>query len=207
MTPFHAARTLTQDIKALLRELTDVLSRPQGDRLRDDGDLSMPMVMAMLDYPQADLEAIESDVTAYLSAALAQVESINADEGESFWEDPAHDRSPFMLRISISAALPNVEGARSVLRRLRSLIKVKVQRMRSLTAAAQAAAAQALSWIGSIMGWLKSLSAQLWSMLANLLTPTQWKMSGKVGTGVLGLIDVGVEITFGDGQRPGAAKT
>lgn len=70
--------------------------------------------------------------------------------------------------------------------------------MRSLRASAQA-----MKWIRSVLQWLKGISAQLWSILINMLTPKERKISGKVGTGVLGLIDVGVEITFGDGNRPG----
>ncbi|PXV71955.1 hypothetical protein C8R14_1841, partial [Nitrosomonas eutropha] len=30
-----------------------------------------------------------------------------------------------------------------------------------------------------------------------VLTPKEWKLQGKVGTGILGLADVGIEITFG----------
>lgn len=50
------------------------------------------------------------------------------------------------------------------------------------------------SWLG---GWLKKISAQLFTLLQGLMTPKEWKLSGKVGSGLLGLAEVELEITFG----------
>jgi hypothetical protein len=44
---------------------------------------------------------------------------------------------------------------------------------------------------------LKRFLAKLWQIISGLLTPKEWKLQGKVGTGILGLADVGIEITFG----------
>lgn len=44
---------------------------------------------------------------------------------------------------------------------------------------------------------LKRLIAKVWQIICNLLTPKEWKLQGKIGTGILGLADVGIEITFG----------
>lgn len=52
-------------------------------------------------------------------------------------------------------------------------------------------------WVSSIGRWLKRVSAQLWNLLGHMLTPKEWKVSGSVGTGVLGLAEASIEVTFG----------
>lgn len=50
----------------------------------------------------------------------------------------------------------------------------------------------------SVLGrWIRGILARLWSLLSRLMTPTEWKLSGKIGSGPLGLADVAVEVTFG----------
>ena len=44
---------------------------------------------------------------------------------------------------------------------------------------------------------LKRFLSKIWQIISNLITPKEWKLQGKVGTGILGLADVGIEITFG----------
>lgn len=44
---------------------------------------------------------------------------------------------------------------------------------------------------------LKRFLAKIWQIISGLLTPKEWKLKGQVGTGILGLADVGIEITFG----------
>jgi hypothetical protein len=44
---------------------------------------------------------------------------------------------------------------------------------------------------------LKRFLSKIWQIISHMLTPKEWKLTGKVGTGVLGLADVGIEITFG----------
>ncbi|WP_298496979.1 hypothetical protein [uncultured Maritimibacter sp.] len=46
--------------------------------------------------------------------------------------------------------------------------------------------------------WILRISSALWAAIGHLLTPKEWKISGAVKEPVLGLFDVGVEITFGD---------
>jgi hypothetical protein len=48
-----------------------------------------------------------------------------------------------------------------------------------------------------LMPRLKRLLSKVWQIISGLLTPKEWKIQGKVGTGLLGLADVGIEITFG----------
>jgi hypothetical protein len=44
---------------------------------------------------------------------------------------------------------------------------------------------------------VKKFLAKLLSIISGLLTPKEWKLKGKAGTGLLGLADVEVEVTFG----------
>ena len=44
---------------------------------------------------------------------------------------------------------------------------------------------------------LKKYLSKLWQIICNLLTPKGWKIDGKVNAAVFGLIDVGVEVSFG----------
>lgn len=56
----------------------------------------------------------------------------------------------------------------------------------------------ALSKIKSyLLPFIKKFLSKLWSIISGLLTPKDWKIKGKVGTGLLGLADVEVEVTFG----------
>jgi cysteinyl-tRNA synthetase len=65
--------------------------------------------------------------------------------------------------------------------------------------------AQLLGWIQKVKDWIKkNLKPKLkkviqggWKILANLLKPTSWSLKGGLGTGVLGLANVEMEITFG----------
>lgn len=199
--PFQAARIAEAEIRALIASINDTLSYSSADPRRStrDDDLTMPGIMTMLDYPEVEIEALRIDVNSYLEGAAASMAAINVSDGEGFFEDDS-DRSPEIQRMHIMSAITDIEGAKAGMRRLKNRINVRVKGFYKLTGAAQAAAAKGIAWIGTIMSWLKNISSLLWSMLAKLTTPVEWKLSGKVGTGALGLLDVGVEITFTDGN-------
>jgi hypothetical protein len=56
----------------------------------------------------------------------------------------------------------------------------------------------ALSKIKSyLMPLLKKFLSKIWQIISNLLTPKEWKLKGEIGTGIFGLANVGIEITFG----------
>lgn len=52
-------------------------------------------------------------------------------------------------------------------------------------------------WVKSLLSWLRRIGRQIWQLLSSMMTPKEWKLSGKVGTGPFNLADVGIEITFG----------
>ncbi len=56
----------------------------------------------------------------------------------------------------------------------------------------------AKDWVRlSLMPRLKRILSRVWQIVANLITPKEWKVRGSVGTGLLGLGQVEIEITFG----------
>ena len=56
----------------------------------------------------------------------------------------------------------------------------------------------ALSKVKSILiPMMKSFISKLWTIITGLLTPKEWKLKGGLGTGLLGLANVELEITFG----------
>jgi hypothetical protein len=78
------------------------------------------------------------------------------------------------------------------------------------------AVAEALEWryaqagkaasprLAAIRARLKPVAAfvarvlrNLWQLLLKLMTPKEWKLSGKIGAAMFGLADVGIEVTFG----------
>jgi hypothetical protein len=59
--------------------------------------------------------------------------------------------------------------------------------------------AAALPLLGRIAAWLRD-------KLFRLLSPKEWKIGGKVGTGVFGLAEASLEITFGYDPPPSQSK-
>jgi hypothetical protein len=55
----------------------------------------------------------------------------------------------------------------------------------------------ALVRLRPLMPLLKKFLSKLWSVISHLLIPQEWKLSGKIGSTVLGLGEVKIEITFG----------
>jgi predicted alpha/beta hydrolase len=53
------------------------------------------------------------------------------------------------------------------------------------------------NWWNTIKQKIGSIASQVWSVVSHLMTVKQWKLTGSLGGGVLGLTGVAVEITFG----------
>ncbi|MEO6118615.1 MAG: hypothetical protein ABIP37_06050 [Methylotenera sp.] len=49
----------------------------------------------------------------------------------------------------------------------------------------------------NLLPFLKQLLSKIWQIISNLMTPKEWKISGEVSGNILGLANVGLEITFG----------
>ena len=71
------------------------------------------------------------------------------------------------------------------------------------TGSAVAAAATALlrrtgSWLRSVfIQTLSSALGKLWRLISRMMRPKEWKLGGKLNTGVFGMAETSIEITFG----------
>lgn len=82
--------------------------------------------------------------------------------------------------------------------RLENLVAIIEQKQAAQAGKVHQAITRLKGWIATLASWIKRISGQLWSLLCKLLTPKEWKLGGKIGTGPFGLADVTVEITFGN---------
>lgn len=192
--PRKEARIVTEELRAVWAAIDAVLMAPRSRSLHSE-EPTMADLMAMLDYSAEILIVLRNEIAGYIEDAIAQISILSKTEEELF--DAIEGKlSPRSLTASIAAAVADTEGAKEGLRRLRNRIRAGIDGLYGAAGSARAGAHKALRWIKSIMSWLKGVCASLWSMLARLNTPVEWKLSGKVGTGALGLLDVGIEITF-----------
>jgi len=86
----------------------------------------------------------------------------------------------------------------SVWERLETLVSLIEQRQIAAAGKVNQVLTRLKGWIATLGSWLKRISGQLWNLLSSFLTPKEWKVAGKVGTGPFGLADVSIEITFGN---------
>jgi hypothetical protein len=62
----------------------------------------------------------------------------------------------------------------------------------------QTGAREALTWVQqTFLPLIQKILAQLWQVIAGLVRPKEWKVLGSVGSPLLGLGNVQVELTFG----------
>jgi hypothetical protein len=67
-----------------------------------------------------------------------------------------------------------------------------------VSASIQTGAMEALNWVQqTFMPLIKKILAQLWQVIVGLVRPKEWKVTGSVGSDLLGLGNVQLEITFG----------
>lgn len=192
--PRKEARIVTGELLAIIAAIDAVfISPPPRDPRAEHGGLAD--VMVILDYPREMLIVLRNDIVEYLEAAIERIAPLTQPE-EGLFDAIDDDLSLRSLRDAITAAVSDVEGAKDGLRRLRNRIRERLKGFGAAAASVKTGAGQALDWIKSIMGWLRNVCGTLWAMLARLTKPVEWKLSGKVGTGALGLLDVGIEITF-----------
>jgi len=54
------------------------------------------------------------------------------------------------------------------------------------------------AWVSSnLILWLQSLWSSVWAVIQTLTTPKEWKLSGEVGSSMLGLANAKLEVSFG----------
>lgn len=81
---------------------------------------------------------------------------------------------------------------------LLTMVSVTVKRAQSVArATTRKAVTTAKAWLTTIKSWISRISGQLWNLVAGLVTPKEWSIGGEIGTSVLGLANVKLEIRFG----------
>lgn len=54
------------------------------------------------------------------------------------------------------------------------------------------------NWVNSkLVPWIKNMWSSVWGIITSLIKPKEWKVSGEIGTPVLGIAKASIEISFG----------
>ncbi len=183
----YAAVTVTQQIDDVASEILRAIEASR----REEEAIPIPQMMREYGYDE-QLQQIADGLRRYLASARKQTSALSGP-GANYEIKENRDR---FVNSKIKGALDDVGQAEGVLTRLATLINMID--LRAAKAAVKQAAAKALSWLSIIGTAMKNISRQLWAMLASLMTPKEWKLGGKIGSGPFNLADVTVEITFGD---------
>lgn len=111
----------------------------------------------------------------------------------------SNEASAFSLSTLTNELNAQLDWLKGILEHLETMIKTSVGTLPEWFTNQVAAPVQsALQKIKTyLVPLLKRFLSKIWQIISNMLTPKEWKLQGKVGTGILGLADVGIEITFG----------
>lgn len=116
------------------------------------------------------------------------------------------ERAPFTLTsseaIQIAGTASALDAEINVLAALLAKIEAELERRQApahtFIGGAAASAKRLLSKIATILRpIIRSVSARLWRLLVGLMTPKEWSIKGSLGTPVLGLASVELQIAFG----------
>lgn len=138
---------------------------------------------------QAAASATRLPVQHYLDSLTAELDRLNTAVGTTV-NPPAHQKvTPAPLLFHLQAAHASV-----------SLLDQALQA--ALSSGAPAAQVGPLKTFVSqtLLPWFKPLGAAIWSLVqqvVQLATPVSWTLKGNLGSGVLGVSDVGIEVQFG----------
>ena len=187
ITPERIRKDAESALKDVTRLQIELLEFPElhliGDPVREV-DLSV----------YEDLEEFRNRVAELLDRIYSLLEEIR--------DMPLRERQPNeMLHLSALAQelMVQIEWLEGVLGRLEILINSSAPASSAwLIRQIEAPVKSAISKIRTyLIPLVKKLLAKLWTIISGLLTPKEWKLKGKAGTGLLGLADVEVEVTFG----------
>ena len=177
----EAALGDVERLRTELLEFSELVSRNPALR-----DLRIPLA--------DDLEEFRDRVAQLLDRISLLLKEIgHSASGRS------NEGSAFSLAILANELNAQLEWLKGVLEHIENMIQDDTQTtaqwfINQVTSPVRAA----LNKIKTILTpLLKRFLSKIWQIISNLLTPKEWKLQGKVGTGILGLADVGIEITFG----------
>lgn len=186
-TPDHIrkdAESALKDIDALRREITEFVEfRAVLSELKQSG---LPAAI--------ELSEFQARVSELIDRIRGMLESLRSEPGG--FRSPAAALPLTALAQELKAEL---EWLESILSYLEGMFFSPADAWRSVSAMhVSGSVSAALSKVrGYLIPQIKRFLSKLWSLISGLLTPKEWKLKGQVGTGLLGLANVEVEITFG----------
>lgn len=160
--------------------------------LSGEGWTQLPRIMEENGYWD-QIQSIQEQLTRLVVLINEKLENIQILFGQNGIEKYSDEerKSKIEELTNLKSLLTAVWG------RLQSLISMIEQRQVNAQGVVSQTVHAIKNWALAIATWIKRISAQLWQLLSRLMTPKEWKIKGDVGTGVLGLANVGIEITFG----------
>lgn len=178
----QAVDEIVEDFNSLARQIVHEV-------MRDDSEVAI--IFAETDSSQ-ELQAIRerlhrllSRIQELLVELRARAEGIEAPGSGAELQGPVVEARDLIARLS--AVWDRLEA-------LMTLVELRQPAGGGTLSGVIGAAKARLSVLGR---WIRGLLGRLWSLLSRLMTPKEWKLSGKIGSGPLGLADVAVEVTFG----------
>ncbi|MBL8075578.1 MAG: hypothetical protein JNL29_14515 [Nitrospira sp.] len=172
------------DVERLRRELLEFSElRPLEPALRD---LRTPLA--------DDLNEFRNRVAQLLDRIYQLLREIRSSE-----VGRAKEGLAFSLSTLANELNAQLEWLRGILEHIENMIQDSIETIpewfvRQVTNPVRAALNKLKAYLTPL---LKRFLSKIWQIISNLLTPKEWKLQGKVSTGILGLADVGIEITFG----------
>lgn len=176
----QAVQDIVEDFDGLEREIRRELS--------GEGWTELERVMEEAHY-RDELQAFRERIARLLAEIQEQLARLRAGVGHG--DAPAVD-----LKEGVIEARDLLGRLQALCDRLDSLVLL-IELRQASGGGVSAAVVKVKGWLSVLAGWMRRISSQLWSLLAKLMRPKEWKLSGKLGTGPFGLVDVGVEVTFG----------
>jgi len=172
-----------EDFRQLERQVTEELNP----------DVENSSVQVLSEFaPHEDLDAIRTRVFGLIEEILGKLASLrNSLEHIQIGDNTEGVQSEILDLQSLLGRLA------SILTRIENLTALLSARNTPQNAPQPGFWKKTKKVFSVIKRWLQGISAQLWQLLSRLMTPKEWKLGGELGTGVLGLAKVQVEVTFG----------
>lgn len=136
-----------------------------------------------------------------LTEVIARINLTLSDLLDSLDEDRRHHDPEGAVKATVEELINLQTQLSHLWGRLVGIISLIAQKQAAAAASgptqATTAPTQAASgWISTIAKWIQGISSQLWQLLCHLASPKEWTLKGEVGTSVVGLAKVGIEIKF-----------
>lgn len=178
------AQSALQDVAILQKELIDFA---ELEVIRQAmADLRLPAAAHLIDFQQR-----VEQLLARLTALLSRLASRNGGRN--------HPTDGLALVSLVNELRAQIDWLEGILEQLQSMSHPERAPLPTwFLQSVSGPVRRALDTIRQVLArLLRRLLSKVWQIISGLLTPKEWKLQGKVGTGILGLADVGIEITFG----------